>query len=155
MSAEQLAKALAARFLEEGNYEALGAPLGDRSVTMFASAAATHALDDYFEPEEGFAGLAVQSVGFTPGLDEERVIVYVTKGSQRALKSIPSEVQGVPVSAFLMGRLKAGPAPAMSTSGIGYFYERNGRFACGGSCAPSREQSLRAMESEAKARSPG
>lgn len=140
MNAESLAKTLAARFLEEGSYDALGAPLGERSLNLFATAAATQALNEYFEPEDGFAGLAVQSVGFTPGLEEERVIVYVTKGSQKALKSIPHEVEGVPVSAYVMGKLKAGPAPAMSSSGCGHYFERQGRFACGGSCAPSREQ---------------
>jgi len=71
---------------------------------MFATTAATQALDGYFDPEDGFAGLAVQSLGFTPGLNEERVIVYVTKGSQKALRSIPAEVEGVPVSAFVMGK---------------------------------------------------
>ena len=138
MTPEELSKSLAARFLEEGNYEALGTPLGERSLSRFAAPAATHALDDYFEPEEGLSGLAVQSVGFTKGLDEERVVIYVTKGSQRALKAIPSAVEGVRVCAHVMGKLRAGPA--MSAAGTGHFYERNGRFACGSSCAPSREQ---------------
>lgn len=140
MKAEELSKSLAARFLEEGNYDALGTPLGEKSLSMFATAASTGALDEYFEPEDGFAGLAVQSVGFTPGLEEERVIVYVTRGSQKALKAIPREVEGIPVTAHVMGKLKAGPAPAMSAFGTGHYFERNGRFACGGSCAPSREQ---------------
>lgn len=140
MNAEKLAKTLAARFLEEGSYDALGAPLGEKTLNLFATAAATNFLDDYFEPEDGFSGLAVQSVGYTPGLAEERVIVYVTRGSQKALKAIPQAVEGVPVSAFVMGKLKAGPVPAMSASASGHFFERDGRIACGSSCAPSREQ---------------
>jgi hypothetical protein len=140
MNAEQLAKTLAARFLEEGSYDALGTPLGERSLSLFAAAAATQFLDSYFEPDDGFSGLAVQSVGYTPGLDQERVIVYVTKASQKALKAIPQAVEGIPISAFVMGKLKAGPAPAMSMTGVGHYFERNRRFACGSSCAPSSEQ---------------
>jgi hypothetical protein len=139
MTAEELAKSLAAKFLQNGNYEALGAALSDRSVEQFVSAAATQALEETFERPEGFAGLSVQSVGYTAGSDDEHVIVYVTRGSSKALKEVPKKVDQVQVETRVMGKLRATPSPAMASSGTNYFYERSGRIACGGSIAPSRE----------------
>lgn len=140
MNAEELAKALAARFLEEGNYETLGVSLGDRASGAFAAAATDGTLDEFFEPEEGFAGLAVQSVGFTKGADTQSVVIYVTRGSAKALKALPNEVDGIPVTAHVMGKLRVGPAPAGATTSLGHLFEKNGRIACGSSCAPSGEQ---------------
>lgn len=87
MNAEELAKSLAARFLESGNYEALGTPLGREAALRYTQAASLDYLDYYFGAEEGFAGLAVHSVGFTAGAYEEEVIIYVARGSKRMLKS--------------------------------------------------------------------
>lgn len=139
MTAEELAKSLSARFLENGNYEALGVPFSANAVSAYAQAAAMSSLDDFFETDEGFSGLAVHSVGYTAGADEERVVIYVTRGSKKALKSLPHEVGDVEVETAVMGRLKAGPAPAMSGYGVGNLFERKGRIACGSSCAPSTE----------------
>ena len=127
MNAEQLARTFAARFLADGNYEALGSPTGERGFHAFSAATNSSALDSYFSSDDGFSGLAVQSVGYTRGAEREDVVIYVTKGSQRALKTIPGEVEGVRVVASVMGRLKTGPA----VSSGGNLYERNGRIACG------------------------
>jgi hypothetical protein len=137
MNAEELAKSLAARFLESGNYEALGTPLGREAALRYAQAASLDSLDYYFRPEEGFAGLAVHSVGFTPGADKEEVIIYVARGSRKMLNALPESVEGIPVRADLVGRLRAGPS--MATSGVSHLFERNSRIACGSSCAPSNE----------------
>lgn len=139
MNANELSKTLAAKFLENGNYEALGVGLGHKSVANFATPAAFGQVDEYFEPAEGFSGLAVQSVGYTAGAEKEEVIIYVTKGSRKALKELPREVEGIPVRADVMGRLKAGPVPAMAAGRNGNFYEKLNRIACGSSCAPSGE----------------
>ncbi|HEY8751025.1 MAG TPA: hypothetical protein VIM11_23775 [Tepidisphaeraceae bacterium] len=140
LTAEELAKSLAAKFLENGNYEALGAGLSDTSIAEFSSAAAMAAIEDSFRGEDGFAGLSVQSVGYTAGASDEHVVVYVTRGSSKALKDVPKEVEGVQIETRVMGKLRVSPAPAMAATGMSYFYERSGRIACGGSIAPSREQ---------------
>jgi hypothetical protein len=132
---ERLAKSFAAKFLENGNYGALGARLGPTAPFEEAQAAVTGGLDDYFQDDTGFSGLAVHSVGYTAGAEDEKVVIYVTKGSRKALEEIPSEVEGVSVEAKLMGKLKAGPA--MAAAGPSNLFERNGRIACGSSCAPS------------------
>jgi hypothetical protein len=88
-----------------------------------------------FGAEEGFAGLAVQSVGYTAGANPEKVVIYVARGSQRELRALPKEVDGVEVTAYVMGKLRAGPTAGMTRSA--HFFERAGRIACGGSCAPS------------------
>lgn len=137
MTAEELSQLLAATFLKNGNYEALGSPFG--SSADFAQPAAVSAFEQNFESEAGFAGLAVHSVGYTPGTETEAVIIYVTRGARKALRSLPAEVEGVPVQAQVMGRLQASPMPAMSARGAGHFFEYGGRIACGSSCAPSGE----------------
>jgi hypothetical protein len=138
--AERIAKSLAAKFLENGNYSAFGTPLSNSAATRYAQAASTEEVEEYFREESGFAGLAVHSVGYTAGSSEETVIIYVTRGSRKALEGIPDEVDGVPVKAALMGKLKAGPAPATGATGLSNLYERNGRTACGSSCAPSNQK---------------
>jgi hypothetical protein len=139
-AAEALAQSLAAKFLENGNYGALGMPFSPTAIQHFAPATASEDVEAYFAADFGFSGLAVHSVGFTAGAEMEKVVIYVTKGSRKALKGLPNEVDGVQVEAKLMGRLKAGPSATMSLSGLSNFYERNGRIACGSSCAPSNEQ---------------
>ncbi len=135
--AEELARIFAAKFLENGNYEALGTPFSHSAALQYAQTASSSQFDHYFTEEGGFSGLHVQSVGFTSGAQDEKVIIYVSRGSRKALASIAEEVDGVPVEAKVLGKLKASPAPAMSAGGSSHLYERNNRIACGSSCAPS------------------
>ena len=96
-------------------------------------------VDDWFVEEAGFSGVAVHSVGYTAGADTEEVIIYVVRGSRKSLEEIDKEIEGTPVVARIMGKLKAGPTP-MSAVGGGNLFERNNRIACGSSCAPSSEK---------------
>lgn len=133
MNPEELARLLGAKFLEEGCYEALGTAIGG-----MLPQAATDELDsveEFFDSAEGVAALAVQSVAVTEHLDPNKVIIYVTKGTKRAIRAIPPLMNEVPVEVSVMGKLK--PWAAL---GNGFFFERNGRIACGSSCAPGREQ---------------
>lgn len=139
MKAEELAKLLSARFFENGNYDVIGAVPDASKILTFAAAATTSEFEEGFQSEEGFAGLAVQSVGYTAGAKSEEVIIYVTKGSKKALREIPAKVEGVPVRANVMGRTKAGPMTAASSSLTSHFFQRKGRVACGSSCAPSNQ----------------
>lgn len=139
MNAKSLAKSLSVHFLEHGNYEALGTPLGSEAASKYARAAAVEAVEEYFEEEDGFSSLAVHSVGYTEGAEDEKVIIYVTRGSKKSLNSLPREVEDVQVLARVMGKMRAGPHSAMARSGVSNFYERGGRIACGSSCAPSGE----------------
>ena len=121
MNAEQVAKSLAARFLMNGNYEALGSGLGRKAAAHYATPAAMNALNEYFVDDAGFAGLAVHSVGYTKGADEEKVVVYVTRGSKKELKQLPNSIGGAEVVARVMGKIRAGPAPSMALQSIGNF----------------------------------
>ncbi len=136
-AAEDVAKSLAVKFLENGNYEALGLPLGHDAASLYARPALVADLDQYFEDEDGFSGLAVHSVGYTAGSDIEKVLIYVTRGSKKALKEVAVEIEGIQVEAKLMGKMRAGPVPSMAAYNMGNIFERNGRIACGSSCAPS------------------
>lgn len=138
MNAENLAKLLGQRFLELGSYDLTG----ERSGTGLsgAAAASNSSTQEYFgDFDVGVAGLAVQAVGYTKGAEHESVVVYVTKGSQKALKSISRTMQDIDVRVSNLGKLRASPAHGMSLRGNSYFFERGSRVACGSSCAPSRE----------------
>ena len=80
MPAEDLAESLAARFLMNGNYEA-------GPISLHAQPAGALPIDQYFDADAGFAGLAVHSVGYTKGAEEEKVVIYVVRGSRRALRA--------------------------------------------------------------------
>lgn len=134
MNAASLSKALSAQFLANGNYDAVG---GVGIPGRQPSAAALDAVDQWLGAEDGFSGLAVQSVGYTKGAAEEDVVIYVTKGSRKALKEIPSELDGVKIRTEVMGKPKATPAPANALQRNGNLFELNGRVACGSSCGPS------------------
>ena len=137
--ANLLACSLAAKFLENGNYEALGVPLSPSTASKYTQAASTSSVEPFFEEESGFSGLFVHSVGYTAGAEEEEVVIYVTRGSRKSLDSISQEIGGIRVRAAVLGRIKAGPAPAASAQGLANLFERNNRIAYGSSCAPSNQ----------------
>jgi len=138
LSANELCKKFAATFLENGNYDALEASAGGNAQFFDSQAASSSALSTVFA-NSGFSGLAVHSVGYTPGIEQEKVIIYVIRGTQKVLRNLPQEIDGVPVIARVMGKPQASPVSAMAARGLGNFFEYNGRIACGSSCAPSGE----------------
>jgi len=136
--ARVVAEQLAGEFLKGGNYEAPGAAMDAHTLASILPAAAAAGAFPHFA-ETGFAGLAVQAVGYTAGAAEESVIVYVTRGSKRSLDKLSTNASGVPVRAVQLGKLIVKPETAATTAASGKVYERNGRIACGSSCAPARE----------------
>jgi len=94
----------------------------------------------------GFSGLSVQGVGYAmvdgswddvEEVDRAGVHIYVSRGSQRFLKALPDSVGSVTCRVHNIGRLYVKPHQASATTNRGNLYERNGRIACGSSCAPS------------------
>ena len=134
--ARVVAEQLAGEFLKGGNYEAPGAAMDVHTLSSILPAAAGGF--PHFA-ETGFAGLAVQAVGYTAGAAEESVIVYVTRGSKRSLDKLSTNSSGVPIRAVQLGKLIVKPETAATTAASGKVYERNGRIACGSSCAPAGE----------------
>lgn len=132
-----VAEQLAGEFLKGGNFEAPGAAMDAHTLASILPAAAGSSFP-YFA-ETGFAGLSVQAVGYTAGMAEESVIVYVTRGSKRSLDKLATSVGGVPIRAVPLGKLVVKPEAAAAAAARGNVYERNGRIACGSSCAPARE----------------
>lgn len=125
--------------MKAGNYETLGAPLSHSSAYQYAQAAVINDLEEFFREEDGFSGLAVHSVGYTSGSETEKVIIYAVRGSKKGLEAVGEEIDGIPVEARLMGKLKTGPTAMSAVSG-GKLFEHNNRIACGSSCAPSGEK---------------
>lgn len=138
INAKELCKRFAVTFLENGNYDALGASLGGNAQFFDIQPASSSVLSSVF-PDSGFSGLAVHSVGYTPGIEKEKVIIYVIRGAQRELRNLPQEIDGVPVTAKVIGKPQAIPVSAIAARGVGHFFEYKGRISCGSSCAPSGE----------------
>ncbi len=90
-------------------------------------------------PDYGFAGLAVQSVGYSMGSDQDIVHIYVTRGGQRGLDRLTTEIDGATIQVTNLGRIVIRPEAIAAVSNRGQQFEHNGRIACGSSCAPAGE----------------
>jgi hypothetical protein len=153
-SAEEVAAMLSYEFLKEGRYTAASGPEVIPQLAEAAGAAMFGAglqegellyvpgkglVSVRSESPESFAGLAVQSVGFEEGTAEPAVHIYLTHGSARLIKSLPKEVEGVPVRTHKMGAITIRPEQASTATNHGHFFERNDRICCGSSVAPTSE----------------
>ena len=134
-AARALAGQLTREFLRNGNYEAAKASLDVSTLNDVVPASSV--TDPSPLPDYGFAGLSIQSVGFTREADDEIVQVYVTRGNKRSLERLSKPIAGVEVKVTNLGRVIARPEAISATSVQGNMYERNERIACGSSCAPA------------------
>jgi hypothetical protein len=97
-SAEETATQLAHEFLRTGHYSASSGPVDIPEFRAMAAGAEDVEISTYASQAEGFSGLAVQSVGFEEGSKDPAVHIYLTRRvSRQQLKSLPKEVDGVPV----------------------------------------------------------
>lgn len=141
-TAQVLARKLEAQFLANGNFVFAGAIRSDvAGFPNIAPASAATELESQYPSDAGFAGLAVQSVGYEHGSDVEPTVhVYVTKGSRSAEYQITSlNDELVTVRVERVGKVTVRPEAASTVTPRGNLYVHNGRIACGSSCAPSSE----------------
>lgn len=138
MTPAQLAKLLNNKFLEEGNFEVAGS---SQSGSAYAAISGN---DDVFgEYDASFSNLSVQAVGYSQGVNadvaeaKKGVFIYVTRGTKRAIKSLPETLDGVPLIIESIGKITVKPQSASSNRGN--IYRKNNRVACGSSCAPSQK----------------
>lgn len=137
-TAEILAQRLAYEFLRDGKYGASVGPVEVRGLIQAAAAG----FDGNIEREaDGFGSISVQSVGFEEGTEDPAVHIYLTRGSAGLIRSLPQEVEGIPVRTHKMGPINVRPDAANSTTNAGHLFERRDRVCCGSSCAPTSEQS--------------
>ena len=135
--ARTVSEQLAGEFLRNGNFEAAKAAMDVSTVASMLPA--TAGLETPHLPEHGFAGLSIQSIGYTLGAEEEVVQIYVTRGGKRSLDRLATDISGVKVRVTNLGRLVIRPEAIAATGIRGSVYEHNGRIACGSSCAPAGE----------------
>jgi hypothetical protein len=138
-AAEALARQLQERFLIGGNF-VLAGPAGGSFAKRPGSvqAVTTDAFEDVYD-DAGFAGLAVQAVGFEHGVDSPTVHVYVTKGSKKAEREVEATEGPLKVRINRVGRVTVRPEAASTSVHRGQVFVHDGRIACGSSCAPSGE----------------
>jgi hypothetical protein len=135
-SAELVAQKLAAKFLEDGNYTSAASMSG--TAASLISAARGLDIGPLFR-QPGFAGLAVQAVGYEEGATSPRVHIYVAKGSRRAIEALPTADGEVAIEVNRIGKLMIQPGQAIQATRRGNMFLRGTRVACGSSCAPSGE----------------
>jgi hypothetical protein len=146
-NAEAVASQLAYEFLRDGKFTAAQGPVEVRDLAVSGAAAASIEGFDVLGftgaptdgASEGFGGIAVQSVGYEEGAKSPRVHVYLTRGSQRLIRSLPAEVRGIPIRAHRMGAVNVRPDAAQTSTNQGHLFERDNRIACGSSCGPTSE----------------
>jgi len=135
------ARRLSTKFLENGNFTLAG-PVSGSSVTSLVPAAAHNdTVAEYFD-EYGFAGLAVQSVGYEQNRQDgepAKIHVYVVKGSRQAERQMADSNADVPIEINRIGRVAIRPEMASSSTNRGNIFLHKNRVACGSSCAPSGE----------------
>jgi hypothetical protein len=136
-AAQVVAEALTARFMLEGNFTA-GVPLGNSVGQLYPTATSDVDVDALFD-ESGYAGLAVQAVGYEEETPEPKVHVYVSKGSRRAVDRLPTSDGEIKIKVNRIGKLIIRPEHTSSATNRGHIFLRRSRVACGSSCAPSGE----------------
>jgi hypothetical protein len=137
--AERVATILAYEFLREGRYSAASGPIEVHPLATAVAVSTPDRKDIQSSFPEGFEGLAVQSVGFEAGPKEPKVHIYLTRASAKLIKSLPSQLEGVPILAHRMGNIVVRPEAASSATNHGHLFERGNRICCGSSCAPTSE----------------
>jgi len=139
MAAKDVAEALAYRFLKDGLFRS--SVRGGISLDGYPIAA--HAADgpEFLETKADFHGVVVQAVGYELGAANPKVHIYVTKGSDKALRALDRNVDGIEIEVDKIGLINVRIESASGATNQGNFYERVGRVCCGSSCAPVSEKS--------------
>jgi len=138
-NAKLVAEKLTAKFLELGSFTS-AVPMSGRTIETILPSASSTSLD--IEPvfeDAGFAGLAVQAVGYAEGGPDSKVHVYVSKGSRKAIDGVETSEGEVRIEVNRVGRLVVRPELANTATNRGHVFLRGQRVACGSSCAPSTE----------------
>ena len=132
--ARLVAQLLGKRFLAEGCLSVMPQQrLGSDADGMRLASSRNKA--DLWPQTLAFSGLAVQAVGHGNGPSGPEVVIYVSKSSARALRGLPEEMDGVPISVRKAGLISVSPDRASRVTGEPKVYIRDGRIACGSSCA--------------------
>src|SRR5436189_4710585 len=112
--ARLVAQLLVKRFMAEGSISVVPQRLGSAEEGMQLAAAKNKPA--LWKETEAFAGVAVQAVGHEEGREKPGVVVYATKGSARAFKSLPKAIDDVPVGVKNIGLVSVHPdKPAKAT----------------------------------------
>jgi hypothetical protein len=138
MKASVLARAIANKFLAEGRFVDVGAPIDMKPAPASAQAIVS-------SEASGFVGLSIQAVGYAEGPVAEEgdddapgeVHVYVTRGGRKELKALPQSIGNTRFIVHNTGKVTVRARAAAAATNQGNVFEHNGRIACGSSCAPT------------------
>jgi hypothetical protein len=133
-----VAQQLASRFLRDGNYYFAPHTLSTGGGGAGVVPASTGFGEGGFD-ETGFAGLAVQAVGYEYGGDDPKLHVYVINGPKKTEREIGFLGGTFRVQITRVGKVTVRPDQSAAAVHRGRYYRHGKRVACGSSCAPSSE----------------
>ena len=136
--AEAIAAELSYGFFRQGRYAMSTGPIEVPGLISAASASPQEARRSV----SGFGAISVQAVGHEEGTEDPAVHLYLTAGTVRQIKGLPTEIEGVKIRAHKMGAISVRPEMALSATNRGNIFERGSRICCGTSCAPTSENSV-------------
>jgi hypothetical protein len=119
--------------MAEGSLAVVPQRLGSSAEGMQLAAAKNKT--NLWEETRPFSKLAVQAVGVRPGADDQGVVVYVSKGTARLLKSLPKEIEDVPIIVRKIGLVSIRAEQVNKAMWEPNVFLQGERIACGSSCA--------------------
>ncbi|HWX10676.1 MAG TPA: hypothetical protein VNZ04_01565 [Trinickia sp.] len=132
--ARRLAETLSGMLFADGRFD--NVPGGSGTLAAAASGVNLPLSDT------AFSGISIQAIGYeTEREDNEPTVhIYVSQGSAAAIRGLETEYEGITIRANKMASLRVNPQLAAKSTNRGHLFVREGRIACGSSCAPSGEQ---------------
>jgi hypothetical protein len=125
--AERIADMLAYEFLRRGNFSASTGPIEiPGHVQAVGAVADVFTGDSRRDTMDGFAGLAVQSVGFEEGTANPKIHVYSTRGSVKLVRSLPIKIDNIPCVAHRMDPISVRPETVGGVTNRGHIFEKKG-----------------------------
>ena len=135
-TARGFALQLAEDFFKNGCFESVG---GGIVPAVSPASASNNQFYNYDDFRSGFAGLSVQCVGCDETEGQEKVYIYVTRGTKKKLENIAGDKGDVAVKIVNIGKTVIKPEAVSSATNRGNVFVREGRIACGSSCQPAGE----------------
>jgi hypothetical protein len=84
-----------------------------------------------------FQGISVAAVGYSVSSSSEKIIVYATRTSQKAIREFSESFGGIPATLANFGNIDVRPESAISATNKAHCFVQGNRVTCGSSAAPS------------------
>jgi len=136
INARGFAMQLTEDFFRNGCFESVG---GGSVPAVGPASTLSNQYYNFDDFRSGYAGLSVQCVGCDETEGQEKVYIYVTRGTKKKLEAISGDKSGIPTKIVNIGKTIIKPEAVSSATNRGNVFIRGNRIACGSSCQPTGE----------------